>query len=120
MSDEARLRDLERAMWMPATRSDRGWMDAHLAADFEEFGRSGRRYDRATALDEPIAPFHADVDDIRVQQLADGVALVTYRTTLHAEDGQDRSANRSSIWVRAADGWRLRFHQGTPCGPGAG
>jgi len=26
-------------------------------------------------------------------------------------------ANRSSLWTRGADGWRLRFHQGTPVTP---
>lgn len=110
------LEALERAMWDPTTRNDAGWMDRHLSPDFVEFGRSGRRYDRDGALVPSAAGFTAELSDIDVADLGDGVVLLTYRSAFRAGDDDPEFANRSSIWVRVDDGWRLRFHQGTPCG----
>jgi hypothetical protein len=40
---------------------------------------------------------------------------VTYNS--HVEhDGVVAHARRSSIWTRTAEGWVMRFHQGTPYG----
>ncbi len=47
----------------------------------------------------------ADIAGIR---LADDVVHVTYLS----RQGE-RSARRSSIWLRTGGGWRLYFHQGT-------
>jgi hypothetical protein len=41
------------------------------------------------------------------------VALVTFRREVRFEKCI-KHANRSSLWVRDAAGWKLRFHQGTP------
>lgn len=109
------LRDLERGMWEHPTRTDGRWMAHHLHPDFAEFGRSGRRYDRAAILDEPVEPFEAGLTDIDVAFLADDVALLTYRSVFR-RGSSVQYANRSSVWIHD-DGWRLRFHQGTPCEP---
>jgi hypothetical protein len=45
--------------------------------------------------------------DIEAVAIADDVVLVTYRAA---------DTLRSSLWVRGDDGWRVRFHQGTPAG----
>ena len=116
MSARDDLLALEHAMWSSETRGDRNWMDAHLTDDFVEYGRSGRTYDRQSILDTPVGPFRADLDDLRVERLAKNVALVTYRSTSIYGEAEHERANRSSIWVRHDEhGWRLRFHQGTPC-----
>lgn len=101
-------------MWRSQTRFDRAFMDAALAPDFVEFGRSGRVYDRDAALslsgeEEIVARLHA----LALHPLADDVVLVTYvsEVTHEAVD----FARRASIWVRAGASWQLRFHQGTPC-----
>ena len=113
MSTVSELLELEHAMWEIDTRGDREWMDAHLADDFVEYGRSGRVYDKQQILDGPVGPFRAELDDLRVERLAKDVALITYRSTSIFADAPPGHANRASIWVR--DGrWRLRFHQGTP------
>ena len=49
------LRGLEESLWRAETRFDRKYMDAVLAPDFAEFGRSGRRYDR-----DAISPWLAN------------------------------------------------------------
>jgi hypothetical protein len=116
-SDDDGLRSLERGMWERTTRGDPGWMDRHLHPDFAEFGRSGRRYDRTEALGVPVPDFVAELDEIDVATIGDGVALLTYRSAFHlVGDEVEEYANRTSVWVRLRDGWRLRFHQGTPCG----
>ncbi len=103
---------LETAMWQTATRTDREWMDAHLAAGFVEFGRSGRRYTRAEVLDLEIGPIAVTLPlaDPRVRSIDTDVALVTYRS-----DEERGPSHRSSVWRRAGDGrWQLEFHHGSP------
>ncbi len=110
------LRTLEDGMWRRETRGDASWMAAHVTDDFLEFGRSGRTYDRTAVVDvSDVEPFTAELSDIDVSILADDVALLTYRSAFHRGDVGSEFANRSSLWVRTEDGWRMRFHQGTPC-----
>ena len=106
------LRGLEGSLWRAETRFDRKYMDAILAPDFAEFGRSGRRYDRDAILAIAGDSIDARLHDVAVSLVAPGVALVTYVSEV-VHDGVQR-ANRSSIWVRRGSAWRLRFHQGTP------
>jgi hypothetical protein len=47
------------------------------------------------------------IEGFEVARLADEVALVTY----HAG-----GARRSSVWVRRAGRWQMRFHQASPSG----
>ncbi len=101
-------------MWNMSTRGDPAWMDAHLATDFAEFGRSGRVYDRLEAIEMSLAEFTADLSRIEVSFLHDDVALLTYRSALRTE-GAVEFANRTSIWTKPGERWLLRFHQGTPC-----
>lgn len=109
------LQGLEESLWRPETRYDTAWMRRVLHPDFREFGRSGRVYDLGAILDAPAAAFEAELPfpGFAVAELAPGVALVTYVSRVRS-DGGVLAANRSSVWVRGADGWRLRFHQGTP------
>ena len=108
---EATLVALEQAMWEPATRGDRVWMDTHLTDDFTEHGRSGRTYDRAAilALDAAVIDIELPLRDLTVRPLGRDAALVTYVSVQ-----PNMVANRVSVWRRAATGWRLAFHQVTP------
>lgn len=127
MSLLAELLALESELMTQASRSNRARLEALLAPDFQEFGRSGRRYDRpaiiAALLAEsgpaqsgPAEPplVHAPA----LRQLSDTVALLTYQTERQAADGGAMHTNRSSLWVRHPAGWRLAFHLGTPAGQG--
>ena len=102
------LHELEARLWQTASRFDHAFMDAVLDEDFVEFGRSGRRYDKATLPMDPIE-IDARLTDYAATPLADDVWLATYVSELGGE-----RANRSSLWLRTPSGWRLRFHQGTP------
>lgn len=89
-----------------------------LHADFHEIGRSGRPYDRQTVVNflgsNPALP-PVDSSGHAVQLLAEGCALLTYRSEQRSADGAGVDATwRSSVWLRTAQGWQVVFHQGTP------
>lgn len=104
------VRTLELRLLDPAVRGRPEAVEALLHPDFTEFGASGWAWDRAAIVaalrGDPGGPI--DVRDLTVRELAAGVALVTYRVT-----GRGASL-RASVWVDDGDGWRMRFHQGTP------
>jgi ribonuclease HI len=103
----AEVCSLERRLLDPAVRARPEAVRALLHPEFAEIGASGRTWDRESI----VAALEADpggetaVSDLGASLVADGVALVTYAT---------EGSKRSSLWVRADDGWQVRFHQGTP------
>jgi len=106
------LVELEWALWRAETRFDLEFMEGVLADDFREFGRSGRVYERADTLAVTGESIDANLRDVQVQMVAEGVALVTYVSEVRHETLD--LANRSSVWVWRDGRWQLRFHQGTP------
>jgi ribonuclease HI len=115
--DSATLRGLEESLWRPQTRFDREYLEQILAPDFVEHGRSGRRYARQDVVDTMPVEFAArlPLPDFEVREIADDVALVTYRSEVRYGENLE-TANRCSIWRRSSGGWVLEFHQGTPVG----
>ena len=118
-ADAEELKRLEEALLRPDVRRSPEQMDALLADDFVEFGKSGRMYGKADLLDIAAQPCDGRLSlrEFSATALAPSVALVTYRSMLRTADGRVRYALRSSIWTRTAQGWRLVFHQGTPTAP---
>lgn len=114
-ADIAELARLEEALWVGETRFSLGWMDGVLAADFFEFGRSGRVYSRQECLDIPAGDIVIELPlpNLKIRQLSDDIVQVTYKSVVQS-DGEILGALRSSIWQRTGGGWRLKFHQGTP------
>lgn len=113
----ALLRAYEESLLQPEFRRDRPRVAALLAEDFEEVGASGQHWDRAEVLDLLAAEnYHPPaLQDFQCVLLADQVALVTYATVRQiAGAGKPAQSLRSSIWVLEQEGWKLRFHQGTP------
>src|SRR5262245_6999986 len=112
------LCQLETELHLTATRRNQVRLQELLHPNFEEFGRSGRRYSRDEVLYEVVterefAPIHAQ--DFELTELNEEVALLTYRSAHFDSVGNlYRHTLRSSVWVRTASGWKMRFHQGTP------
>jgi hypothetical protein len=112
------LRSLETELHRSETRQNRSRMESLLHPDFVELARSGRRYSRSEVLEEFAAgramePVHAR--DFELDELAPGVALLTYRSAHAGPNGElFRHSLRSSLWMQTPGGWRMRFHQGTP------
>jgi hypothetical protein len=111
--DESALKELEESLWRAETRLDRDYMEEVLAPDFFEYGSSGRIYAREDVLGKSAEPIKARLPlEAWAARLIDGQTVqTTYITGI--EDAPLR-ANRSSIWSRTSQGWKLRFHQGTP------
>ena len=113
------LKGLEETLLRPEVRRSRAEMDALLADDFIEYGRSGRIYDKAAILETADQPFDGrlSLHGFSAKALAQSVALVNYSSLLHRSDGSKSHSLRSSIWTRTENGWKLVFHQGTPINP---
>jgi hypothetical protein len=110
------LRALEADLLRPEVRRSRPLLEALLAPDFVEIGRSGRHYDReaivaALADADPAA---TRIEDHAVRMVAPGVALATWRSVTPTATGPVE-ARRASLWRREPGGsWRMFYHQGTP------
>lgn len=111
------LRSLEEDLLRPEVRHSVSALMELLAEDFVEIGSSGDVYDRGRIIAE-LADEQAvkiTLSDFGLRQLADDVALVTYRATIHHEDRPGPGESwRSSLWVFREGRWRMVFHQGTP------
>ena len=105
---------LELTLRARETRFDRALMDATFAADFHEFGRSGRRYTREDLLFDASEAHDIDatLHDFTEHPLSDTLTLCTYVSELRTPTGTEWT-NRSSIWDCTSGHWQLRFHQGT-------
>ena len=115
VTDRQALERLEESLWREETRFDRAYMERILAVDFFEFGRSGRLHDRAATLAVARGPIHATLPlpGFEARLLSPDLAQVTYRSAV-VYGGATFHARRCSLWSRSAEGWTLRFHQGTP------
>ena len=108
---------LETELHQPSCQANRSRLIELLHHDFIEIGRSGRTYRKADILD--LIPRAAErvlmsANDFKTSRLATDVALVTYCSADISATGQSsRHALRSSLWLRARNGWQMRFHQGT-------
>ena len=112
----AHLRACEEMLLASVTRRNRVSVAAMLAEDFFEIGASGRHWTREEILEllesEEYSP--PSMEDFQCLSIADGVALVTYRTVrLDRASGNQSVTLRSSIWTHENGDWRMRFHQGT-------
>jgi hypothetical protein len=105
---------LELRLLQPQVRASAGELERLLHPDFHEFGASGRKWDRPgtilalTRERPPAGDAPATASEITGVRLSGDVVHVTY---LSRRD--QRSARRSSIWLRTGAEWRLYFHQGT-------
>jgi hypothetical protein len=110
------LRACEVELLDPAVRQDRARVSELLAEDFEEFGSSGKAWSRNEILDLLASENYTPpaIEDFQCRSIADGVALVTYRTVrTDPITSQPSSVLRSSLWIAQSGRWRICFHQGT-------
>jgi hypothetical protein len=110
------LRACEEALLDPEVRRDRARVEALLAEDFLEFGKSGNVWSREVII-ESMASGSYDppaMEDFKCAWIGDGAALATYKTVqVDPESGLRAVVLRSSLWIREYGEWRVRFHQGT-------
>jgi hypothetical protein len=94
--------------------ADRGRFEALGLPEYWEVGATGRAYRREFVLDT-VTQRALDVEDdpwlihgFMDEPVAPSVWLATYELWQAA-----CHSRRSTLWVRTADGWRARYHQGT-------
>lgn len=108
------LEHLEEGMWLEP-RNDPEWMDRMLHPEFTEVGMSGSTHTRNETVAPPEAVIEVSLphEGYRMDLIDEDVALVRY-VSHDSYAGVERHAQRTSVWINTNDGWRLRFHQGTP------
>ena len=111
----AHLFHLEQQLLQPSVRRNPTALTSLLAQDFREFGSSGRIYTRQQVSDALAAesPRTITLSDTYCQQLAEDIALLTYRST-RTIPLPPTHALRSSLWIYRDHRWQMIFHQGTP------
>ena len=112
------LRGHEPIFHRPELGTTRVDFEAMTDERFWEVGASGRRYSRGHVLEvlqdrHQVAGHLAledtwEAGDFACRELASDIYLLTY--TL--QQGQ-RKTRRMTVWRRAAQGWKILFHQGT-------
>lgn len=116
------LSRLEAELHQPGVRSNAQRLEQLLHPEFEEVGRSGRRWSRNAIIDMMLgetAAAEVVADAYTAAELQPGVALLTYRSAHRQADGSlARHTLRASLWVREEGGWRIRYHQGTAVAEG--
>lgn len=113
------LRRLEERLFQPSVRSSPDEVSRLIADDFVEFGSSGRAYDKGQivallAEEQPQALIQPTIHEFKVRMLAEGVALITYRSMRAAPNSSVSQYRRSSVWKIVEGRWQMVFHQGTP------
>lgn len=108
------LKELEESLWRSETRFNLEFQEKVFAHDFFEFGRSGRTYARDQMIRTDSTPILAKLplENFKIHVLDEKNVLVTYVSEVHYDELE--RANRCSVWSKTSDGWRFRFHQGTP------
>tara|TARA_R110002049_G_scaffold233475_1_gene406787 strand:+ start:1230 stop:1580 length:351 start_codon:yes stop_codon:yes gene_type:complete len=102
------LESQEKELVSSDVRKDRARMEELLADDFQEYGSSGRVFQKLDVLDAPGVGATYKLSDFTFRDLAQGVTLVRYRSVTSSQ-----TAMRSSIWVQASNRWQLLHHQAT-------
>lgn len=105
------LRQYEEALLKPETRTSQKKLKQLLAADFFEFGSSGKvLYKDEDISDAGIGEVKMTMSDFDMHPLSEDVALTTYRVY---NEVSDQHSLRSSIWKLSDGSWKMVFHQGT-------
>jgi hypothetical protein len=114
----AELTQLEERMWIGAFRYEPTFQEARFAADFTEYGRSGRTYVRAQMIRTESGQIDAKLplDNLQFRRLDTHTIQITYNSHVRY-GGIVEHGRRSSIWSFIDGRWQMRFHQGTPYTP---
>ncbi|QHJ69512.1 DUF4440 domain-containing protein [Planococcus halotolerans] len=99
----------------PDVRTSKVKLAEVLDDEFYEFGSSGGIIQRwEYDGDHPLSPDHMELSEFKIHQLGKEAVLTTYRIE---NKTTGKNTNRSSVWKKRENGWKLFFHQGTVAKP---
>lgn len=110
MNQFEEIERLERQIANPeARRNIAGILDL-LSDDFEELDGSGTIIRKANvhAWLQKADPLTYQLSGFRFRELSEGCVLVNYQSIISG-----KTAQRRSIWIKQATGWKMRHHQAT-------
>lgn len=83
-----------------------------LHDEFEEFGKSGKIFTKEDILSKMPSweYFETKLENFRYIELSSRCLLLKYKSNIGGIE-----ANRSSVWVKEKNQWRMIHHQGTIC-----
>ena len=83
-----------------------------LHDQFEEFGKSGKTYDKRCIVEElpTVEYLEIQISKIETTEHSENVIMLKYQSTMSG-----LKANRTSIWVSVNRKWQMIHHQGTSC-----
>jgi hypothetical protein len=110
----------EKTFIAAAKKCDAEYFKRILTGDYLFVGYDGQVHDREEFLDDrssdswDLMPY-----SMKVLKLDGGAAVVTYDVILQVPPAEDqgpppRYQHWSSVWIKQADQWKLKFQQSTP------
>jgi len=116
---EQTLTAAEKGALEAARKGDAAFFQRTLTADFSYVGYDGQLADRQQMIaDRGDAGFDVLPYNMKVVSLADDAAIVTYDVVLRVPPSEDqgpppRYQHFSTVWVKQADAWKMKFQQMT-------
>jgi hypothetical protein len=110
----------EKSLIEAKMKDDEAYFKRTVSEDFALVGVDGMLLERQQAVDDlgdadlvELTPY-----DMKVVMAGDAAAIVTYDAIVRQKPEEDqgpppRYQHFSSLWVKQADGWKLKFHQAT-------
>ena len=117
---EQTLISAEKSFMAALKKGDAEYVRRTLASDYSSVESDGQLHDRQEAVGElssggvDLSPYN-----MKVIELADNAAIVTYDVILHIPPSEDqgpppRYLHWSSVWTKQDGQWKLKFQQSTP------
>ena len=117
---EQALIGAEKSFIAAAKKGDGEYFKRTLTGDYSLVGYDGQLHDREEVLGE-LGSGGVDLMayNMKVVELGEGTAMVTYDVVFRIPPEEDqgpppRYQHWSSVWVKQADAWKLKFQQTTP------
>jgi hypothetical protein len=109
----------ERGFMEAARKGDKAFFKDTLTADFSYVSFDGQLYERQDMIDQygqagtDIQPY-----EMKVMPAGEGVAIVTYNVVYRVPPAEDqgpppRYQHFTTVWVRQAGVWKMKFQQMT-------
>ena len=109
------IQALEEKLLDKKVRSSRTELEKIISKEFIEFGSSGKIFSYSDTINSLLTDneeFKYNIIEMNVKKLSENIVLVLYLIEIEKDNCKIKT-NRSSIWKKEEDSWKIIFHQGT-------